>query len=104
MQVRFDITPTGVTARGLRVRHVDAADVRRVHVFVDANGESGLVVRHSLWRFVHVPAEALRDPALLAGARALLDAVRGSATVDGQVEAFLAAAPSPASAQLADAA
>jgi hypothetical protein len=104
MQARFDITPTGVTARGLRVRHVDAADVRRVHVFVDANGESGLVVRHSLWRFVHIPSEALRDPTLLAGARALLDAVRGSATVDEQVDEFLAGAPSPVAERLADAA
>ena len=52
-----------------------------MHVFVDANGETGLVVRKSLWRFVHVPSDALRDPALLAGARALLEAVRGSATV-----------------------
>ncbi len=104
MQVSFDISPAGVTARGLRVRRVEAPQVRRVHVFVDANGESGLVVRNSLWRFVHIPAAALRDPQLLDGARALLDAVRGTATVDPQVDSFLAAPADTARTQFADAA
>ena len=104
MPVRFDLSSTGATARGLRVRHVDAADVRRVHVFVDANGDTGLVVRQSMWRFVHIPSSALRDPELLAGARALLDAIRATATVDPQVDTFLADDARPADHQLADAA
>ena len=62
MKVCFDVSPTGVTTRGLRLRCIEAADVRRVHLFTDANGDVGIVVRKSLWRFVHLPADALRDP------------------------------------------
>ena len=90
MSTRYELSAAGATARGLRVRRVDAADVRRVHVFVDANGDTGLVVRHNLWRFVHIPSSALRDPELLAGARALLDAIRGAATIDAPVEELIA--------------
>ena len=104
MRTRLDASPTGITARGLRVRHLDAAEVRRVHRFVDANGDSGLVVRHSLWRFVHVPSAELRDPVLLDGVRALLHAIRGSATVDRQVDELLADIAMPVDTELADAA
>lgn len=91
MKVCFDVSPTGVTTRGLRLRCIEAADVRRVHLFTDANGEVGIVVRKSLWRFVHLPADALRDPALLTQVQGLLANVRHSATVDPQVDELLAA-------------
>ena len=104
MPVRIDASPTGITARGLRVRHLDAPEVRRVHLFVDANGDRGIVLRQGLWRFVHVPAEALREPALLQGVRSLLQSIRDTATVDPQVDEFLAEAPVVADAQFADAA
>ena len=104
MPVRIDASPAGITARGLRVRHLDAPDVRRVHLFVDANGDRGLVIRHGLWRFIHVPAEALRDPALLEGVQALLQSIRDTATIEPQVDELLTSHPITADAQLADAA
>lgn len=104
MPVHIAASPTGITARGLRVRHLDGPEVRRVHVFVDANGDRGIVLRQGWWRFVHVPAEALHDPVLLHGVRALLHSIRDTATVDPQVDELLVEAPVGADAQLADAA
>jgi hypothetical protein len=104
MQVRFDVSPTGITAHGVRERRVAAQDVRRVHLFVDANGDAGLVVRKSLWHFVYVPAEDLRDPALLGNVRSLLDRIRDAATVDPQVDEFLAGVQPPGDQRFASAA
>jgi hypothetical protein len=91
MRQRIEASSTGITATSARgrVRHIDAADVRQVHAFIDASGDQGLVVRKSLLRFVYVPLEALRDPAVAAGIRHLVDHVRAHARIDAHVERHL---------------
>lgn len=88
----LDITPAGIAVHGRFGRRIEAQDVRRVHVYTDANGEQGIVVRRCLWCFVHVPQDDLRDPRIKAQIRSLVDHVRNRAKVDPEVDRFLAAA------------
>ncbi|MFZ4720801.1 MAG: hypothetical protein ACOYMR_15350 [Ilumatobacteraceae bacterium] len=88
----LDITPAGIAVHGRFGRRIAVQDVRRVHVYTDANGEQGIVVRRRLWSFVHVPKDDLRDPSIRAQVRSLVDDVRGRAKVDPEVDRFLAAA------------
>jgi hypothetical protein len=84
------VSPGGISRVWIRRRTIPAEQVRRVHVYVDANGDQGLVVRSALWRFVHVSRTELADPELTAGVRSLIDHVRGRAVVDSDVDRFLA--------------
>ena len=97
MRQRIEASSTGITATSARgrVRHIDAADVRQVHSFIDASGDQGLVVRKSLLRFVYVPLEALRDADVAAGIRHLVEHVRGHAHIDSHVEQYLVGDVSP---------
>lgn len=92
MHAVVDASPAGITrARRLR-RSIPAHRVRRVHVFTDANGEQGIVVRRCWWCFVHISRDELAEPAVRAGVVSLLDEVRPHARVDAHVDEFLAAA------------
>ena len=86
----------GITALGVRRRCIETAQVRRVHLFIDANGDAGIVVRKNLWHFVHLPAEALQADALRQQVKALVEQVRATARVDAAVDEFLAAADTTA--------
>jgi hypothetical protein len=104
MKVCFDVSPTGITTRGLRRRCIETHDIRRIHLFMDANGDQGLVIRKSLVRFVHLPALSLQHPALLDQVRTLVEQVRSTATIDAAVDEFLAETTRSTDAALADAA
>lgn len=88
----LEISSAAISSRGRFGRRIAADDVRRVHVFTDANGEQGIVVRRCFWCFVHVSRAELRDPQLRAQVRSLVDRVRSRAKVDPEVDHFLAAA------------
>lgn len=89
MQAYVHASPSGISLTTLRRRDIAAEQVRRVHLYTDANGEQGIVVRNSLFRFVYIPSERLSDPSVVAGVRSLVDRVRGRATVDEQVDTLL---------------
>lgn len=86
----IDVSPAAIARIGVRRRSIAADDVRRVHTYVDANGDQGLVVRRSTWRFVHLTRDDLVDPSVRAGVLTLLEQVRGTARIDEQVDEFLA--------------
>jgi hypothetical protein len=90
MRQALDISPDEIVREGLLRRRVATSEVRRVHLYSDANGEEGLVVRRALFRFVHVSRSELSDPAVSQRVRALVDAVRQQARVDDGVDHFLA--------------
>jgi hypothetical protein len=89
MQAYVHASPTGISLTTLRRRDIAAEQVRRVHLYTDANGEQGIVVRNSLFRFVYIPSDRLTDPQVVAGVRSLVDRVRGRAQVDQQVDTLL---------------
>jgi hypothetical protein len=84
------VDESGIERRWLRRRHIAAADVRRVHVYVDANGLDCLVVRGGHLRLVHLSPDELRDSGVRTGALALIDAVRQFARVEDDVEDYVA--------------
>lgn len=86
------VSPTGISREAFVRQSIPAGAVRRVHVFIDANGDEGVVVRSALFRFVHVSRRDLADPSLRHGLRQLVEQVRGQAKVDVDVDQFLAAA------------
>lgn len=89
MQAYVHASPTGISLTTLRRRDIAAEQVRRVHLYTDPNGEQGIVVRNSLFRFVYIPSDHLSDPQVVAGVRSLVDRVRGRAQVDQQVDTLL---------------
>jgi hypothetical protein len=90
MRHDLHVSPDEIVRTGLRRRSIPADDVRRVHVYIDANGDDSLVVRSALFRFVHISRDELTDPTLTADVRALIDCVRSRAQIDGEVDGFLA--------------
>jgi hypothetical protein len=86
------VSPTGISRDAFVRQSIPAEEVRRVHLFIDANGDEGIVVRSALFRFVHMSRRELDDPSLSAGLRSLIERVRGQAKIDDDVEEFLAAA------------
>lgn len=86
------VSPAGISRDAFVRQSIPAEQVRRVHLFIDANGDEGVVVRSALFRFVHVSRRELSDPALSTGLRSLIEQVRGQAKIDDDVEEFLAAA------------
>ncbi len=89
MHATVDVSPTGISRVATRRRVIPVEAVRRVHVFIDANGDDGIVVRSTLFRFVHVSREQLGDPGVRAGLRTLVDQVRTHARVDADVHHLL---------------
>lgn len=89
MQAYVHASPTGISLTTLRRRDIAAEQVRRVHLYTDANGEQGIVVRNSTFRYVYIPSDRLGDPQVIAGVRSLVDRVRGCAQVDHQVDTLL---------------
>lgn len=89
MQAYVHASPSGISLTTLRRRDIAAEQVRRVHLYTDANGDQGIVVRNSMFRYVYIPSERLADPQVVAGVRSLVDRVRGRAQVDHQVDALL---------------
>ncbi len=89
MQAYVHASPSGISLTTLRRRDIAADQVRRVHLYTDANGDQGIVVRNSLFRYVYIPSERLADPQVVAGVRSLVDRVRGRAQVDQQVDTLL---------------
>lgn len=89
MQALVHASPSGISLTTLRRRDIAAEQVRRVHLYIDANGDRGIVVRNSLFRYVYIPSERLSDPQVAAGVRSLVDRVRSRATVDHDVDALL---------------
>jgi hypothetical protein len=90
MRSSLDVSPHEIVRVGIVRRRVIAREVRRVHLYSDANGEEGLVVRSALFRFVHVSRSELSDPLVSQRVQALVDAVRSQARVDDGVDHFLA--------------
>ncbi len=90
--MRYDVSADEIASRGVLGRRIPADQVRRVHLYVDANGDEGIVVRSALWRFVHVSRRDLADPALRDRVMSLVDHVRSRAQVDADVDQFLAVA------------
>lgn len=89
MQAYVHASPTGISLTTLRRRDIAAEQVRRVHLYTDANGDQGIVVRNSLFRYVYIPSERLSDPQVVAGVRLLVDRVRTRATIDHEVDTLL---------------
>jgi hypothetical protein len=92
MRHSIDISPDEIVRVGVIRQRVAAREVRRVHLYSDANGDEGVVVRSALFRFVHVSRRELTDPALSSGLRSLIERVRGQAKIDDDVDEFLASA------------
>jgi hypothetical protein len=90
MRQELHVSLDEIARIGVLRRSIPAVEVRRVHVFSDANGDDGIVVRSALFRFVHISRGELADPALTAQVRALVDRVRPQARVDDDVDHFLA--------------
>ena len=90
-QDHLTIDEHGVTRRGWRETVIPATDVRNIHVFADADGTDCLVVRGKRLRLLPILRDDLASPAVRAGARALVEAVRNTATVDPEVDRYLAA-------------
>jgi len=91
MHATVDVSPAGISRVATRRRDIPLEAVRRVHVFIDANGDDGIVVRSTLFRFVYVSREHLTDAQVLTGLRRLVDQVRSHAQVDADVHRLLAA-------------
>jgi hypothetical protein len=83
------VSAAGITRQWIRPRTIRAEDVRRVHVYIDFDGEPGVVVRSGLWRFVHLGRHELADPVVAAGIRSLVDRVRDRARVDPEVDSLM---------------
>jgi hypothetical protein len=87
-----DVSSAGISRVATRRRDIPLAAVRRVHVFIDANGDDGIVVRSTVFRYVFVSRAQLADPNTRSGLRHLVDQVRSFAQVDAGVHHLLAAA------------
>lgn len=88
MRSNLTVSPAGI-GRGSR-RFIAVANVRRVHLFTYENGDTRLVVRGKCLRLVSVRTDDLRNPATSSQVQQLLAAVASHATVDADVERFLA--------------
>jgi hypothetical protein len=90
MRHDVSVSTSGITRIRFRRRTLPASEIRRVHVYTDADGSPGLVLRSALFRYVFLSSEELHDPSLQAGVRSLVDQVRDHAHVDEDVDRFLA--------------
>ncbi len=90
MHVHLAASPAGIVRASVRRRSISADQVRRIHLFTDANGEQSVVVRSTVFRFVNLSREELADPSVSDGLRSLITVVRDRATVDDDVVPFLA--------------
>ncbi len=91
MHATVDVSPAGISRVATRRRDIPLQAVRRVHVFIDANGDDGIVVRSTIFRFVYVSREHLADAKVRTGLRRLVEQVRSHAQVDADVHRLLAA-------------
>jgi hypothetical protein len=92
MHATLDVSPAGISRVATRRRDIPLEKVRRVHLFIDANGDDGIVVRSTLFRFVYVSRQELNDLEVRNGLRRLVEQVRSHARVDTDVHRLLTAA------------
>lgn len=68
---------------------MDAASIRRIYVYTDANGDDCLVARGTRLRLQFISRRELLDPTVRLGVTALLDAVAANAQIDATVPVYL---------------
>ena len=95
MRYTLTVDQTGIERHWFRRRAIAASDVRRVHMYVDANGLDCLVIRGARFRMLHVTPDELREPEVGRGVSALVSAVRNTAQVDDDVDRYLSRFTAP---------
>jgi len=83
------VSAAGITRTCRRTRTMDAASIRRIYVYTDANGDDCLVARGTRLRLQFISRRELLDPTVRLGVTALLDAVAANAQIDATVPVYL---------------